>query len=46
MTKSEFEVWARDAERLRDDALKKYDRADEAVRDEIVAQLKKKLNEL
>lgn len=44
MTKAEFEVWARDAERLRDNALKKYDRVDETARDEIVTQLKKELN--
>ena len=46
MTKAEFEAWARDAERLRDDALKKYEQAGETAREQIVAELKRELNKL
>lgn len=45
MTKAEFEQWAREAERLRDEALEKYRKAPSLPqRNEIVDNLQKKLN--
>jgi len=46
MTKPEFEVWASEAERLRDDSLKKYDCANAVVRDKIATELQRELNKL
>jgi len=46
MTKPEFEVWSSEAERLRDDSLKKYDCANAAERDKITAELQRELNKL
>lgn len=45
MTKPAFEAWARDAEKLRDEALSQYEGADGERRMLIIAELKKKLNE-
>ncbi len=47
MTKTEFEAWAREAEGLRDRALKKYHRAqDDVERKAITKKLKDTLNQL
>ena len=44
MTKAEFEVWAREAEELRDQALKEYERAATEERERIEAQVRETLN--
>lgn len=44
MTKVEFEVWAREAERLRDTALAVYEKADTLARKEIAKKLSQELN--
>ena len=47
MTKSEFEVWSRQAADLRDATLERYARAEsEEERQRIVAELEEKLNRL
>lgn len=47
MTKAEFEVWAREAEELRDQALKKYERAgDPKEREAVVKEMSERLNRL
>ncbi len=46
MTKAEFEVWARDAEQIRDRALAAYEKSDETGRGKIAEDLKRELNKL
>ena len=46
MTKADFEVWAREAEALRDEALEKYEYSGPEEREQIVNTLTKELNEL
>jgi hypothetical protein len=47
MSKGVFEMWSRKMETLRDDALKKYDRAQsEEERQRIVDEVTQKLNKL
>ena len=45
MSKQEFEIWARRAEQLRDNALRQYQSLPEDRREQIVAELTAKLNE-
>ena len=44
MTKAEFEVWAREAEELRNQALKEYERAGAEEREKIETQVREALN--
>ena len=44
MTKAEFEVWAREAEQLRDQALREYEKAAEGEREKIEARVREDLN--
>ena len=45
MSKPDFEVWAREAERMRDEALEEDDTAlDKAAHEQIVRRLTEKLN--
>ena len=47
MSKADFEVWSREAERLRDEALSTYARAEtEEDRQHIVEELRKSMNRL
>ena len=45
MTKQEFEVWARKAEQLRNEALENYGSLPEPERQQLVEELTAKLNE-
>lgn len=44
MSKADFEAWAREAERLRDEALKSYEHADSDQRKQLEENLKQTLN--
>ncbi len=46
MTKADFEVWAREAEALRDEALEEYEYSGPEEREQIVITLTKELNKL